>query len=209
MEIAKYTKDALVSVQVGNFMSKNDMLDLATMSEELQENWEKRQIWRTENEMRVSVLNDVKHPDRASKYWQCVREMGVFFEQLVLLSFQYRENEIEIKRISRKIENETDDLEKEFLQISMDRCHYNRRNMELEAKDRLRELKLWSKIKAELNDKSFDDKDPNTNQLESMARRFDIEMQIAMQTGSAAPETRNLVGLKTTVDRVSETLKLT
>ena len=54
-------------------------------------------MFRTETEMRISVLNDLKHPTPGAKYWQAVREQNVFFEQMIFLSFDYRENDIEIK----------------------------------------------------------------------------------------------------------------
>ena len=46
---------------------------LSELKEELQDTIQKVQKYRTETEMRVSVLNDASHPTPASKYWQCVR----------------------------------------------------------------------------------------------------------------------------------------
>ena len=39
---------------------------ISSLKEELKDNWNKRQIFRTETEMRISVLNDAKHPTEAS-----------------------------------------------------------------------------------------------------------------------------------------------
>ena len=64
-------------------LSESDQAEVSQLQTELLENWSKRQIWRTETEMEVSVLNDHKHPTRASKYWQCIREQAVFFENLI------------------------------------------------------------------------------------------------------------------------------
>ena len=44
--------------------------------------------------------------------------------------------------------------------------------MELAAKDRMRELKMWSKLKVEFNDGSFNDKDVNEHQLESYGLHY-------------------------------------
>jgi hypothetical protein len=41
---------------------------------ELRDTWTKKQIFRTETEARISVLQDMKYPTKAAKYWQCVRE---------------------------------------------------------------------------------------------------------------------------------------
>ena len=39
--------------------------------------------------------------------------------------------------------------------------------MQLVARDRMREIKLWSTLKKEFNDGSFDTKDVNRQQLET------------------------------------------
>jgi len=51
--------------------------------------------------MRFSVLNDMKYPTPASKYWQCVREQNVYLENLMTLSFEYRRNEVKIKNYKK------------------------------------------------------------------------------------------------------------
>ena len=56
---------------------------IVELREELGDNWRKKQIFRTETEMRISVLNDAKHPTNASKYWQSVREQDAMFDALM------------------------------------------------------------------------------------------------------------------------------
>ena len=57
-------------------LKQEDAKAVIELKEELTDNWLKKQIFRTETEMRISVLNDGKHPTSASKYWQSVREMS-------------------------------------------------------------------------------------------------------------------------------------
>ena len=57
-------------------LKPSDASAVVELREELANNWQKKQIFRTETEMRISVLNDAKHPTNASKYWQSVREQG-------------------------------------------------------------------------------------------------------------------------------------
>ena len=45
---------------------------LEDLKQELQDTHSKVQIYRTETEMRYSVLNHGRFPTKASKYWQCV-----------------------------------------------------------------------------------------------------------------------------------------
>src|SRR5210317_2559250 len=98
-----------------NILDPNDVTDFKGMVEELKDTWTKKQMFRTETEMRFSVLNDAKYPTKAAKYWQSVREQNTHFENLMHLSFDYRKNEIEIEKLERKIEKEEDDLEKKLL----------------------------------------------------------------------------------------------
>jgi len=149
------------------------------MKSELQDTFEKKQIWRTETEMRISVLNDVNHPTNASKYWQAVREQAVFFENLVTLSFDYRRNNIEILKLQRKLGTEEDELEKEIIIIDIEEKKFHKKNMEIASKDRMREIKLWSKIKSELDDGTFNTTDVNNHQLDSYTRQFILQSIIA------------------------------
>jgi len=100
-----------------NILDAKDVSAFKDMVEELKDTWTKKQVFRTETEMRFSVLNDLKYPTKASKYWQCVREQNVYLENLMTLSFEYRKNEIEIKKLNKKIDEEEDELEKELLKI--------------------------------------------------------------------------------------------
>jgi len=193
MDIQNYSKDGLKIIEQSNFLTEKDFKEVIEMREELQDSFEKKQMWRTETEMRVSVLNDIKHPTNASKYWQSVKEQSVFFENLVTLSFDYRRNNVEIKKLHNKIAIEKDELEKELLQIDLEEKLYRKKTMEVASKDRVRELKLWSKIKKELNDDSFDTKDVNTHQLVSLTQRFIQQKLVAGSNGSPS-ENSNLNG---------------
>ena len=157
-----------------NILSEDEVKDFKAMKAELQDTWVKKQMFRTETEMRISVLNDLKHPTPAAKYWQCVREQNVFFEQMVFLSFDYRRNEVEIKKLNKKIAEEKDELEKESLQIDLEQKIFDKAGMELTAKDRMRELRLWSKLKDELvkEDPNFDKNNVDTHQKDSLPKRL-------------------------------------
>jgi hypothetical protein len=103
-----------------NILPSEDVKAFKNMVGELRDTWTKKQIFRTETEARISVLQDMKYPTKAAKYWQCVREQNVFLENLMSLSFDYRRNDIKIKRLEKKIEEEKDDLKKELWKIDLD-----------------------------------------------------------------------------------------
>ena len=186
----------LKTIETCNLLSKSDWNALSEMRDELQDTFLKKQIHRTETEMHVSVLNDMSFPTKAGKYWQSVREQAVYFENLVMLSFDFRRNEIEIKRLEKKIAESTDELDIAEYQIDLEECLYKKKNMEVSGKDRMRELKLWSGIKKDLDDGSFDTQDVNSHQLVSYTQRYLLETFNTMQTGAvlSGAEAKNLIG---------------
>ena len=171
---------------------------LSGMSDELSHAYKARQIFRTDTEARVSVLDDLHHPTKAAKYWQAVREQTVMLEQLALLSFDHRRNELLIKRYTHAREVTTDNFEREEAQINLDECIFKRANIRTTASDRAREIAMWSKIKAELNDGSFDTFDVNSHQLVSYATRFALMAAAIDPTQMPAGEFHNLAGQLTT-----------
>ena len=176
-----------------NILSTEDVKEFKNMVGEFRDTWTKKQIFRTETEARISVLQDMKYPTKAAKYWQCVREQNVFLENLMGLSFDYRRNDVKIKRLEKKIKEEGDDLKKELWQIDLDEKRYAKASMELTAKDRMRELKMWSKLKVEFNDGSFNDKDVNEHQLESYNKIMQHKSK-TLTPGSSQAEVFNVLG---------------
>ena len=173
------------------------------MTEELRDTWTKKQVFRTETEMRMSVLQDAKYPTKAAKYWQCVREQNVFLENLMSLSFDARRNEVKLKRLQEKLKTEEDPLKRELLQIDIDEKTYSVANMQLVARDRMREIKLWSTLKKEFDDGSFDTQDVNRHQLDS----YHLIMKNKAETltsGSSQPEVFNVLGQLQTIERVKK-----
>jgi hypothetical protein len=186
-----------------NILDPNDVKDFKGMVEELRDTWTKKQIFRTETEMRFSVLNDMKYPTPASKYWQCVREQNVYLENLMTLSFEYRRNEVKIKRLEKKLLTEEDALKKELYQIDIDEKNFSKASMQLTARDRMREIKLWSKLKKEADDGTFDKEDVNTHQLESY-HKIMINRKDTLTPGSSQPEVFNVLGQLQTIERVKK-----
>lgn len=186
-----------------SLLREEDFQFLSSLAEELNDTLDKRQVFRTETEMRVSVLNDIKHPTAASKYWQAVREQAVMFENLVSAGFDYRRNEVKIKRLEDRLKSTTDAFDREELCIDLDECLYRRKSIEKVAHDRIREIRLWSQIKVELDDGSFDTSDVNTHQLVSYAQRFVLQASNAPENMPVA-EANNLRGQLVTSLRALE-----
>ena len=186
-----------------NLLDPEDVFEFKQMTGELRDTWTKKQMFRTQTEMEFSVLNDAKYPTNAAKYWQCVREQNVFLENLMSLSFDYRRNEVKIKRLEKKVAEETDELKIELAQIDLDEKRYTKASMQLTARDRMREIKLWSAYKTKYDDGKFDTKDVNTHQLES----YHLVMKNKAETltqGSSQPEVFNVLGQLQSIERIKE-----
>ena len=206
MTIEKRNIHALIEKEapsLNNLLDPNDVKEFKEMTSELRDTWTKKQVYRTETEMRMSVLQDAKYPTNAAKYWQCVREQNSFLESLMQLSFDCRRNEVKLKKLQEKLKTEEDPLKKELLQIDTDEKTYAVANMQLIAKDRMREIKLWSVLKKEYNDGSFDDKDVNTHQLDSYHLIMKNKAETLTQ-GSSQPEVFNVLGQLQTIERVKK-----
>ncbi len=184
--------------EIVSVLNEDDAQTILLLKDELVDNWHKKQIFRTETEMRVSVLNDAKHPTNASKYWQSVREMSAHFDALMNLSFDLRKNTVDKLRLDKKIQDllENEDENKFDImeaQIDLDRNLYDRSCMLQVSKDRVRELSLWSTIKRELDDSTFDAENVNTHQADSLHRYFENRVK-SLNDSSAPGEIINAMG---------------
>ena len=192
---------------LNNLLDPEEVKIFKGLTEELRDTWTKKQMFRTETEMQFSVLNDAKYPTKAAKYWQCVREQNVFLENLMQLSFDYRRAEVKQKRIQEKLEKEEDPLKKELLQIDIDEKTYQKASMQLVARDRMREIKTWSKFKKKFDDGSFDTKNVNTHQLNSYHLTMKNKAETLTQ-GSSQPEVFNVLGQLQSIERIKKDIQI-
>ena len=195
------TKLETESKYLTNILDKEAVKEFKKLIPELQDTWHKKQMFRTETEMRFSVLSDNKYPTKAAKYWQSVREQNTHFENLVHLSFDARKNEVEIEKLQRDIAKEKDPLDKKMKQIELEEKLYGKAQMELVAKHRMREVATWSKLKKEFDDGQFDKKDVNTHQAHSYMLRLQHQKN-TITPGTSQPEVFNVLGQIDTLERV-------
>ena len=186
---------------LNNLLDPEDVKEFKAMTAELRDTWTKKQVFRTETEMRMSVLQDMKYPTKAAKYWQCVREQNVFLENLMSLSFDCRRQEAKVKWLEKKIETEEDEYKLTKYQIDLDEARYGLANMQLVAKDRMREIKLWSQLKKEFDDGNFDKQDVNTHQAHSYMLRLQHQKN-TITPGTSQPEVFNVMGQLDTLEGV-------
>jgi hypothetical protein len=152
---------------LNNLLNPEDLHSFKGMVDELRDTWSKKQMFRTETEARFSVLQDNRYPTKAAKYWQCVREQSSYLDNLMALSFDFRRNDAKIKWLENKIIEEKDEYKLTKYQIDLDEARFGKASMEKQAYHRMREIKMWSKLKKEFDDGSFNTKDVNQHQLDS------------------------------------------
>ena len=192
---------------LNNLLEPQDLTDFKGMVDELRDTWTKKQMFRTETEARFSVLQDNRYPTKAAKYWQCVREQSSYLDNLMALSFDYRRNEAKIKWLEGKVEKEEDEYKATKYKIDLDECRFTKASMEKVAKHRMREIKMWSKLKGEFNDGSFNDKDVNQHQLESYGLQYHEKAKTLNQNSSEA-EVFNVMGQLQSLQRIKKSGEL-
>jgi hypothetical protein len=79
--------------------------------------------------------------------------------------------------------------------------------MELQAKDRMREISTWSKLKKEFNDGKFDDRDVNTHQAESYMHNLE-QRKASLNPASSQAEVFNVIGQLETLKRIRKSGEL-
>ena len=192
---------------LNNLLEQEDLNSFKGMVEELRDTWTKKQMFRTETEARFSVLQDNRYPTKAAKYWQCVREQSSYLDNLMTLSFDYRRNEAKIKWLEKKVETEQDEYKLTKYQIDLDEARFGKASMEKVAKHRMREIKMWSGLKKEFNDGSFNDKDVNQHQLESYGLQYAAKAK-TLNANSSEAEVFNVMGQLQSLQRIKKSGEL-
>ena len=190
-----------------NLLSTKDLNNFKAMTEELRDTWTKKQMFRTETEARFSVLQDNRYPTKASKYWQCVREQSTYLDNLMTLSFDYRRNDAKIKYLEKKISSETDEYKLTKYEIDLDECRFAKASMEKTAKHRMREIGMWSGLKKEFNDGSFNDQDVNQHQLESYGLHY-AQKAKTLNNNSSDTDIFNVMGQLESLKRIKKSGEL-
>lgn len=188
----QYQETSLGIIESSSILNVDDLAKIQGMQIELLDVFEKAQTFRTPTEMRIAVLDDIRHPTPDSKYWQSVREQNVMFQELVMLSYEYRKNNIEIKILHRDLTNETDDLECELLQVEIEKKTFIGKNQERTANGRIQEILEWHIIKENLVPQlAAGVENVDAHQLISYATAW-INQSLVMGSGGSPSERINL-----------------
>lgn len=189
-DLINYTNLGIGKIINSNLIDENDIQILSKNANALAHIYLSKQIYRTETEMRYSVLNTVKFPNVDARYWQSVRECDLFFKHLLQdsITFEELEAKLELKHIELCDIKES---KKKNAYVRLKNCEIKRLQFEvidlkLHAKDRVREIKLWLKIMEEcIKDKpKLNIHNVDEHQLESYRLRFEQEVKIALASNN-------------------------
>ena len=194
MSIEKsHSLNEIDSIKKSNLLNESDVDIVNGLTVELKNTFKNKEVMRTEFLARTSVLNDVKFPDEASKYWQSVREQDSQLTCLVIDSFEYEKTlaEIEILKYDHTMingDNQKLNAQRKLKEIEIKEKEFLLINIKNTSHHRVRELALWEKIKQEQIkiDPSFDRVNVESSQRESFLKRWEKEKNIAIQTNQGS-----------------------
>lgn len=192
------------NIDPGILVSK-DLKALKKIEKSIGEGFERQQMFRSRYLMEVSVLNEMKHPTADSKYHQSNLERDVHFRNLVMLSFDYREKQADIKILEQEIgaleEGDAHKLKKE---IQIERENASLYFMKKEAHERVREITNWTELMDILRPQlKYNPDKPEEYQPEKYAIRYKREVDMMKEAGAMHAQdmngAMNILSLKETV----------
>jgi hypothetical protein len=175
-------------------ITKEDETELDIIRKDVEEGFKNLQMFRSEFLMRSSVLG--MHPTVDGKFWQAILERNVHFWELMRLNFDFKEKivDIDIKKanLDKKLfESEKDGIginefdkkiavaESNKIKIQIERDSTFLIHMKKEAEQRIREVRNWTKIIAELRPLlKYSESDPEEYQPEEYAKQYMNKLQI-------------------------------
>jgi len=214
IEITEFNKDAISVINSTPLFNKSEKESLMAITESMEKAHVNAQIFRTDTEVRMSVLNDIKFPTSASKYYQTLREMNVQQQELVRLLYDYEDKKqdliiIEANKLELKQSLQNDNTEPVKMRtqaainkcdIELQRAKFALKQMKRTAEGRKQEILQWDKILKELEPTLKKAKiplnDPDAHQKVSYFMRHIRQAINAIQADSpmGMSEVNNLFG---------------
>ena len=188
------TKDEIEALS--NIITKEEETELNIIRKDVEEGFKNLQMFRSEFLMRSSVLG--MHPTVDGKFWQAVLERNVHWWELVRVAFDFKEKiaDIDIKKanLDKKLSESTKDnidsfdkniatAESNKIKIQIERDSTFLIHMRKEAEQRIREVRNWTKIIAELRPQlKYSESNAEEYQPEEFAKQYMEKLQVMEKT---------------------------
>ena len=206
-EIEKVEKDAynLTLLTTVPLLSKEQLNKLSELKADLAKGFKTRQIGRPKYLMEVSVLKDMKFPTPDAKYWQCILERDVQFQNLLFEACDFKEKNGELLIIEEDLKSNNHLREGERMKLEAQRLRLLLQLMLLkkQADERYREIVAWSELIESIKPKlKYSDDNPEEHMPESFLIRFAEQKKIIDQIGATDMDgAMNVIGLGQTAAR--------
>jgi hypothetical protein len=222
MDIINFNKDASIPINDSPLFTEEEKKSLIAVSESMEKAHRNSQVFRTDTEARMSVLNDIKFPTPASKYYQSLRELNVHQNELVNLLYDYEDKKQDLEIIKADILELQSTLDDDLLvpvrmrteskikklQIETQKILFLLKQLKRIAEGRKQEILQWDKILKELEPKLIDSKipldDPDAHQKISYFIRHIRQAQNMNPQVDGVAEVNNLIGQIITNARLIE-----
>lgn len=99
-----------------------------------------RPYYRSRYEIENYVVDNQTHPTPDAKYWQLIGEQSTHVEELIASSFDYRETQIELDRLTDSTTLE-DKYSEQLRQLEIERKQFKLSGLKKNAKERIREIR--------------------------------------------------------------------
>jgi len=187
---------------------------LASISEEIEAGFSRRQRFRPRFLMETAVLNDMKFPTPDAKYWQSNVERDTHFRNLVMLSFDYREKQADIEILEEEFTGLSGPHRTKQL-VRIEREKATLLYMRKEAGERVREIMNWTDIMTKLlPDLKYPVEDVEAYMPEAYAIRYGRETEAMKLAGAMNAHdmsgAMNIISIAKTIEahpQVKELLK--
>lgn len=181
----EYTANGLEKIEKASLLSEDVFQSLVAVRDGVLDSWKNTDIWRSETDMKFSVLNDAKFPTLGHKYLQSQKEQDVHFRNLMYLACEYEEKQGELMVLNAELDElllqePTAKIKGEIkikeAQIKM--AEWNLQEMQKAGFHRVREVTTWERIKQELmNAGDFDPNNKDEILKESYIRRWQMQLE--------------------------------
>ena len=184
MQVVNLDYDKLALADLGIVLAKDDLSYIRNVTGELKRAHDHQVKWRSKFIMENGILSDQKFPTPASKWFQCIREELVFWEELVRTGIKYSRANINKKKLELKIKqlgnSEMETLDKELLLLDITEKEFEMINAKRDAKERVREIRHWESIKDKLlkENPKLDINNQENHEEETWVAKWKTELQI-------------------------------
>lgn len=174
----------LTVTNLDGVLSNVDTSYVKSLTSEIQRSQESQVKWRTRFIMENGILNDLKFPSSSGKFFQCVREQLVFYEELIRTGIEYSKLDIQKQitelKISQLGKSKMDKLQKQLLEVDLIEKSVIMLNLKRDAKERVREIRNWQQIKDKIikENPNLDINNQENSERETWLARWNSELKV-------------------------------